>query len=191
MDGVPRQCGLSSSNKSLIRGLRDRDASAVSPSGSIGAVPTAALHAGDRVGPFDLPLSPDLVGRFAAATGDPSPLLHEGRVVPPSLLATQAYRPKFAALMELVPERTFSAARSGVHGQHDLCLHRPIASDDALHTFIETDSVRSVGDNLFVTLHHLILNEDELLVAEQWWTTVLLGTTAEPTGPDLPAYRFV
>ena len=25
-------------------------------------------------------------------------------------------------------------------------------------------------------------------MAEQWWTTVLLGTTAEETGPDLPAH---
>jgi acyl dehydratase len=27
-------------------------------------------------------------------------------------------------------------------------------------------------------------------VAEQWWTTVLLGTTAESTGPELPDYSF-
>jgi hypothetical protein len=153
-------------------------------------VPTA-LRAGDRVGPFDLPLSPDLVRRFAAATGDTSPLPREGRVVPPSLLATQAYQPNFTAMLELVPERIFSAARSGVHGQHDLYLHRPIASDDVLHTVIETDSVRATGDNHRITLHHLILNEDESLVAEQWWTTVLLGTTAEQTLPDLPDHRFV
>jgi hypothetical protein len=107
------------------------------------------------------------------------------------LLATVAYRSQFAALMELVPERVFSAARSGVHGQHDLYLHRPITSDDALHTVIEMDTVRSAGDNLRVTLHHLILNEEQLLVAEQWWTTVFLGTTAESIGPALPDYRFV
>lgn len=174
MGGAPRQWGLPGS-----------------PSGSIGPVPFATLRAGDRVGPFDLPLSPDLVRRFAAATGDPSPLLREGRVVPPSLLATQAYRPQFAAMLELVPERVFSVARSGVHGQHDLYLHRPITSGDALHTVIETGSVRAHGDKLRVALHHLILNEEESLVAEQWWTTVLLGTTAEPTGPDLPDHRFV
>jgi hypothetical protein len=118
-------------------------------------------------------------------------LLREDRVVPPSLLATLAYRSQFAALLELVPERILSAARSGVHGQHDLYLHRPISSDDALHTVIEMDTVRSAGDNLRVTLHHLILNEEENLVAEQWWTTVLLGTSAEPIGPPLPDHRFV
>ncbi len=154
-------------------------------------MPTDGLPARDRVGPFDLHLNQDLVWQFVAATGDPSSLLRKGRVVPPSLLATLAYRPQFAALMELVPERVLSAARSGVHGQHELHLHRRIASDDRLHTFIETDSVRPVGENLCVTLHHLILSEEELLVAEQWWTTVLLGTTAEPNGPHPPDHRFV
>ena len=28
-------------------------------------------------------------------------------------------------------------------------------------------------------------------MAEQWWTTVLLGTSAAPSGPDLPDYAFV
>ena len=94
-------------------------------------------------------------------------------------------------MSELVPDGVFSAARSGVHGQHDLLLHRPITSDETLHTFVDTHSVRPTGDNLRITLHHSILDDGETLVAEQWWTTVLLGTTAAPTGPDLPDYSFV
>ena len=149
------------------------------------------LRAGDRVGPYELPLSPDLVRAFAVATLDPSPQVHTGRLVPPSLMATQVYRAQFAAISELVPERIFAAARSGVHGQHDLLLHRPITSDESLRTFVETYSVRPAGDNLRVTLHHLILDGSDVLVAEQWWTTVLLGITAEATGPDLPDYGFI
>jgi acyl dehydratase len=96
-------------------------------------------------------------------------------LVPPGLIATQIYRAQFAAITQLVPDDIFSAARSGIHGQHDLLLHRPIASDENLHTFVE---------------HHSTLDDRDILVAEQWWTTVLLGTTAEPTGPELPNYSF-
>ena len=110
--------------------------------------------------------------------------------MPPGLVATQVYRGQLAAMAELVPNDVFSAARSGVHGQHDLLLHRPIAADEKLHTFVETHSARPAGDNLRVTLHHSVLDHRENLVAEQWWTTVLLGTTAEPTGPTLPDYSF-
>ena len=114
----------------------------------------------------------------------------DGQVVPPSLVATQVYRAQLAAITELVPEKIFSAARSGVHGQHDLLLHRPIASDERLHTVVETHSAAPAGDNLRVTLRHLNLDDHDELVAEQWWTTVLLGTTVEPTGPALPDYSF-
>ena len=110
--------------------------------------------------------------------------------MPPSLIATQVYRAQLAAITELVPPDVFSAARSGVHGEHDLLLHRPIAPFEILHTFVETHSARPSGHNLRVTLHHSILDDREDLVAEQWWTTVLLGTTAEPTGPTLPDYSF-
>jgi acyl dehydratase len=151
-------------------------------------VPRIALRAGDRVGPFELPLGPELVRQFAEATLDTSEQFRDGRLVPPNLVATQVYRAQFAAIMELVPEEVFSAARGGVHGQHDLLLHRPIASDENLHTFVETHSARPSGDNLRVTLHHSILDDRDELVAEQWWTTVLLGTTAMSTGPDLPDY---
>jgi acyl dehydratase len=149
-----------------------------------------ALRAGDRIGPFELPLSPELVRQFAEATLDASPQFRNGHLVPPSLIATQVYRAQFAAIMELVPDNVFSAARSGVHGQDDLLLHRPIASDENLRTFVETHSARPSGDNLRVTLHHSTLDESDDVVAEQWWTTVLLGTTAEPTGPELPDYSF-
>ena len=148
------------------------------------------MHAGDRVGPFVLPLDSELVRQFTEATLDDNQLFRDGRLVPPSLVATQVYRSQFAAITELVPNDVFSAARSGVHGQHDLLLHRPIAADEKLHTFIETHSARPSGDNLRVTLHHSILDDRENLVAEQWWTTVLLGTTAEHTGRTLPDYSF-
>jgi hydroxyacyl-ACP dehydratase HTD2-like protein with hotdog domain len=37
-------------------------------------------------------------------------------------------------------------------------------------------------------LLHRTYDDLEQLVAEQWWTTVLLGTSADETGPELPAH---
>ncbi|MBF6556523.1 MAG: hypothetical protein IVW52_10180 [Acidimicrobiales bacterium] len=153
-------------------------------------MPSNTLRAGDKFGPLELPLSSELVRQFAEATRDTNQHFGNGRLVPPSMVATQVYRAQLAAITELVPGDVFSAARSGVHGQHDLLLHRPISSDEKLRIFVETHSARSSGDNLRVTLHHRILDDRDDLVAEQWWTTVLLGTTAEPTGPELPDYSF-
>ena len=153
-------------------------------------MPSLTLRAGDRVGPFALPLGPALVRQFAEATLDDNAAFRDGWLVPPGLIATQVYRAQFAAIMDLVPGDVFAAARSGVHGQHELLLHRPIASDEHLQTFVETHSARPSGDNLRVTLLHSTYDDGDDVVAEQWWTTVLLGTTAEPTGPDLADYSF-
>lgn len=153
-------------------------------------MPSKSLHAGDRTGPFELPVSRELVRQFTEATLDDLEQFCDGQLVPPSLVATQVYRAQFASITELVPSDVFSAARSGVHGEHDLLLHRPISADEKLHTFSRTHSARPSGANLRVTLHHATFDDHEELVAEQWWTTVLLGTTAEPTGPALPDYSF-
>jgi len=151
---------------------------------------TMTLRAGDRVGPFELPLGPKLVRQFAIATLDDCPQLQDGRLVPPSLIATQIYPAQLTAITELVPTEIFAAARSGVHGQHELLIHRCVTSDEMLRTFVETHSASPSGENLRVTLHHVTLDDRDDLVAEQWWTTVLLGTTAEPTGPSLPENSF-
>jgi acyl dehydratase len=91
-----------------------------------------------------------------------------------------------AAILELVPESVFAAARGGVHGRHELLLHRPITPGEKLHTLVETHSARNARDNLRVTLLHRTYDSTHDLVAEQWWTTVMLGVSAEETGPDLP-----
>jgi acyl dehydratase len=151
---------------------------------------TNALRSGDRVGPYELTLGPDLVRAFAETTLDDSPEVRAGLLVPPNLMATQSYRGQVAAMMALVPHNVFSRARSGVHGQHDLVVHRPLAPNDKLHTFVDTHSARPSGDKLRITLHHATFNDDGILVVEQWWTTVLLGTTSGTTGAELPDYSF-
>ncbi len=144
------------------------------------------LTAGDRAGPYELVIDAESAAAFGEATLDHNPRYFDGTALPPTAIATQTYRTQFAAMLELVPESVFAEARGGVHGQHELLLHRPIVPDETLRTIVETYSARSSGGNLRITLLHKTYDAEENLVAEQWWTTVMLGATADPTGPALP-----
>jgi acyl dehydratase len=123
---------------------------------------------------------------FARATLDDNQLYFDGSTLPPTAIATQAYAAQLPSIFELVPAPVFAASRGGVHGQHDLRLHRPIVPGEQLHTLVELHSAKPSKGNLRVTLLHKTYDARGLLVAEQWWTTVLLGTTAGDSGPDLP-----
>jgi acyl dehydratase len=149
------------------------------------------LNPGDRAGPYDLVIDAESAAAFGAATLDPNPRYSDGSALPPTAIATHAYRAQFAAMLQLVPESVFAEARGGVHGQHELLLHRAIAPGEMLRTVVETHSARPSGENLRITLLHKTYDAEEQLVAEQWWTTVMLGTTAEPIGPALPVHAAV
>lgn len=142
------------------------------------------LRSGDRTGPHELTLDAEMGAAFAEATQDGNPCYLDGSDLPPTAIATQSYRIQFAAMVDLVPEAIFSGARSGVHGEHELLLHRRVVPGEPLHTVVETHSARPSRGNLRITLLHQTYDAEDRLVAEQWWTTVMLGTTAAPTGPD-------
>ena len=151
-------------------------------------VPADALRVGDRTGPFDLVLDTDLAAALARATLDDNPHYFDGSTLPPTAIATQTYAAQLPSILELVPAAVFAEARGAVHGQHDLLLHRPIVPGEHLHSLVELHSAKPSKDNLRVTLLHRAFDDRQRLVAEQWWTTVLLGTTAGGTGPDLPRH---
>jgi acyl dehydratase len=173
----------------MVAGGRPKYADAVRRSGFRDHLTNAhMLNPGGRAGPYDLVIDAASVAAFADATLDPNPRYLDGTALPPTAIATWSYRAQFAAILLLVPESVFAAARGGVHGQHELLLHRPIVPGEMLQTIIETHSARSSGENLRITLLHKTYDAQEQLVAEQWWTTVMLGTTAEPIGPALPRH---
>ena len=99
-------------------------------------------------------LDADIAAALVRATLDDTPRSFDGTALPPTAIATQTYAAQLAAILELVPESVFAEARGGVHGRHDLFLHRPIRPGEALHTLVEMHSARISRDNLRVTLLH-------------------------------------
>ena len=142
---------------------------------------------GVEVGPFDTCLDGDMVRRYAAATNDTSPEVRAGRSVPTAAIATQIWDAQNEAREELVPAEM---RRSGVHGEHDIVLHRAIEPGERLRTWVEGHGARPAGRNSSVVLRYVALDAADRLVAEQWWTTVYLGTSCEQVGSTAPEHSF-
>ncbi|HVU72735.1 MAG TPA: MaoC/PaaZ C-terminal domain-containing protein [Mycobacteriales bacterium] len=143
-----------------------------------------------RVGPFPMDLHADLVRRFAGATVDPDPDVRSGTVVPPVLAVTKIWDAQEAGRAAAFDRQVFAAARGGVHGEHDLVVHRPLAPGERLQTYVSGRAARPVGGNAVLTMRYESVDATGAVVVEQLWTTVLLGTTCAPVGDDLPDHRF-
>lgn len=155
-----------------------------------GEAVTAGVVLGKRVGPYAGCLDREFVRRYAAATADPSPLAQQGQVVPTLAIVTQIWDAQNESRDELVPEAVQHAALSGVHGEHDVMVHRPIEPGEPLRTFVEGHGARPAGRNTVVTLRYVTVDRDDEVVAEQWWSTVYLGTTCQPAGEPAPDHAF-
>jgi acyl dehydratase len=142
---------------------------------------TPGVVLGRRLGPFPGRIDADLVDRYKEATRDPNP----GDGVPPVAIVTQIWDAQVAGFHQLVPEEVLASMQGGVHGGHDVVLHRPVAVGEELQTFVEGHGSRRGGRHDLVTLRYTTYAGDEL-VAEQWWTTVLIGAEGDPVGEDPP-----
>lgn len=127
----------------------------------------------ERCGPFDARLDDDVLARYA-----------------PVAVVTQLWDAQEAARAALVPHGVQENATGGVHGEHDVVLHRPIVAGEPLRIWVDRHGTRPAGRNALVTLRYSIVDGRGDLVAEQWWTTVYLGTTCETTGAPAPDHAL-
>ncbi len=150
--------------------------------------PALDLHT--RFGPFPGCLDSAFVKQYCAATDDPSPRARAGLTVPPTAIVTQIWDAQQASRQAAVSQDLQASASGGVHGEHDIVLHRPIVAGEPLNTWVQGLGARPVGHNAAVTIHYLTVDDDGAAVAEQWWTTIFLNTTCEPVGGVAPGHRF-
>lgn len=149
-----------------------------------------AIVMGNRHGPFRSVMSPEFVRSYADATADPNPAYREAAAVPPVALVTQIFEAQAAGNAD-IPRELMASMRSGVHGEHDLMLHRPLEPGEELRTWVEGHGGSVAGSNTRVTIHFQTLDSGGEAVAEQWWTTVLIGTdVADAVGSPAPDHAF-
>jgi acyl dehydratase len=153
-------------------------------------MPAPGVVLGERRGPFFGRLTADVIRQYAEATKDPNPGALTGQAVPPVAIVTQIWEAQEVGYTDLVPDEVKDTMTSGVHGQHDIVLHRPIVLGEELRTWVEAQGSRRGGKHNLVTLRYATYGMDDAIVAEQWWTTVFLDANGEPGGDAAPEHAF-
>jgi acyl dehydratase len=143
-----------------------------------------------RLGPFDGCIDDELVARYAAATDDPNPRVRGGSAVPPAAIVTQIWDAQEATRKQLVSPLVSAGAVGGVHGEHDIVLHRPIRIGERLHTWVDGYGARPAGRHSVIVLRYTTLDDAGAVVAEQLWSTVYFGVSCSPTGAAVPEHAF-
>ncbi len=150
----------------------------------------AAVVLGQRVGPFDGRVDAPWLARFAAATTSGLDEIVDQSAVPPVALAARLWTAQNEARLALIPRPFEASAKSGVHGEHQVLLHRRIEPGEPLLTWVEGHGARRVGHNAAVVLRYGTFDGAGTLVAEQWWSTVFLGVECDATGITAPDHAF-
>ncbi len=145
---------------------------------------------GQSLGPFGCVVDGDLLRGFAAATADDSQAARSGEVAPPAVIVTQIWEAQNAGREHLISAEVQRDAAGGVHGEHDLVLHRSITPGEQLQIWVEGWGARPAGWNSLITLRYVVRDRLGELLAEQWWTTVYLGVGCEPIGRPAPEHSF-
>jgi acyl dehydratase len=148
-------------------------------------VPDPARH-----GPFDGHLAPDAIASYAAATGDRTAAVVDGRAVPAVFPVLLVFAAQEAARAD-VPEAVWRRVRGGVHSEHDIVLHRPLVAGERLKTWSWISALRTSRAGTRVVVQFEQVGSDGIVAAEQWWTMTLLGLDGlEDVGATPADHRF-
>jgi acyl dehydratase len=143
-----------------------------------------------RHGPFPGRLGPEAIAAYAAVTGDHTVAVLDGLAVPAVFPVILVFEAQEAARADL-PATAWERARGGVHGEHDIVLHRPLVPDEPLDTWAQISAVRTTRAGTNVVVHLEQTDADGRIAVEQWWTMVLLGLTGVADLGSMPAdHRF-
>jgi acyl dehydratase len=127
-----------------------------------------------RHGPFPGMLAPDAIAAYAAATSDKTAAVLDGRAVPAVFPVVLVFEAQEAARADL-PADVWERARGGVHGEHDIVVHRPLVPGERLDTSSWISAVRTSRAGTQIVVQFEQVDTDGAVAVEQWWTMVLLG----------------
>jgi acyl dehydratase len=141
-------------------------------------------------GPFPGRLAPEDIATYAAATGDQTPAVLGGMAVPAVFPVILVFEAQEAARADL-PATAWERARGGVHGEHDMVLHRPLDLDEPLTTWSHISAVRTTRAGTHLVVHLEQFDAAGRIAVEQWWTMILLGLSGVADLGSMPAeHRF-
>lgn len=148
------------------------------------------IELGTRHGPFAGTLDAATIARYAAATNDTNPAVVEGAAVPATFPVILIFEAQWAA-NRAVPKAVYETGRNGVHGEHEVLLHRPLVPGETLDTWSEPFAVRNTSAGARVVLHMEQFGADGALAVEHWWTIFFPGCDLlADVGPEPPDHTF-
>jgi acyl dehydratase len=143
-----------------------------------------------RHGPFAGTLDPAAIDQYARATNDTNALVVGGDAVPATFPVILIFDAQWAA-NAAVPKSVYQSGRNGVHGEHEVLLHRPLVPGEALETWSEPFAVRNTRAGARVVLHMEQYGVDGALAVEHWWTIFFPGCDElADVGPEPPDHTF-
>jgi acyl dehydratase len=140
---------------------------------------TALVPLGERAGPLVAYCDADEIAAFALAINDPNPLYQEGRATPPTYAVVPVF-PAFMGVSPIPPEATVGMT-GGVHGTHDLFIHRPIEPGMHLHVTAERCSITTSSAGMNVATRLMATDAAGELHVEMYWSSLMRGPV---TGGD-------
>jgi acyl dehydratase len=143
-----------------------------------------------RHGPFPGALAPETITAYAAATADHTASVLNGSAVPAVFPVILIFEPQEAARADL-PEAVWQRIRGGVHGEHDIVIHRPLVPGERLETSSWISAARTSRAGTQIVMQFEQVDADGAVAVEQWWTMVLLGLHDVADLGTMPAeHRF-
>lgn len=139
-----------------------------------------------RHGPYHGVVTPDLIAAYADATADDTAAVRSGDAVPVVLPIVLAFHAGDDARADL-PARIWERVRGGVHGEHDVVVHRPLRPGEEIATWTSIQAIRTVRPGTQVVVHFEHRGADGEVAVEQWWTMILLGLDGLADLGEMPA----
>jgi len=139
--------------------------------------------------PRAVPLDPERVLAYAAATNDDNPAYLSGTYAPPVFGVVPAWDPLIAAVFDVVPPELKPVM---LHAGHDMRFSAPLVPGTTLSTVADRFSVRPSRAGTWVTVRAVSIDLDTgEQVLEQFGTMFVRGwSDVEASGPARPDHAF-
>jgi acyl dehydratase len=133
------------------------------------------IHVGSTFGPYEGRVDADAAMAYALATNDPNAACVEGRSVPPVYTVSLILPGYIEANQKSVDPGAIANVRGGVHGSHDLYVHRPVPPGQKCRWTVETYSATQTGAGVGVAQKIAITDLDGAPLVDHYWTTMYIG----------------
>jgi acyl dehydratase len=148
------------------------------------------IQLGVVAGPVETTIDADHAAAYALATNDPNPAYLDEGIVPPVFTVSLGLALLGEANRLGVPAGAVRGATGGVHGEHDLVLHRVLRAGDFVRVTGTISGAYNTKGGAIVTCRILVTGENDEPYVEHLWSTFHIKGEVDPVGDPLPDHSF-